>query len=968
MPKNLKHYSTICKSGLFLLLLLLVFRSDSQDKPLAKLLEQAEQYKQEGEYKEALALYQSALKKNALSDKERAKLLLQIGIMYNSQLLGDKQKKLSYLQKAEKVAKKSGDNLINYQISNQLGIYYEVDENYPKAEDYYQKALSFAQKSEQEYEIVSSKLHLALIKILRGDYYLAIDYLLQMEDKLQDSPKRTRFLAVLYNNLSVCYDRLKDSKQAIKWQKKALQNNLLFFQKPNHPSLLINYNNLASHYLNANALDSAQRYLNHFFEYADERTSVYRLCTAYRLQGSIKQAKGQENEALALFEKARKMYAESYGSKSFDVAFAQQLIAENYLAKKDFSKALANIQKGLIANHYEFAEDNWQENPPIKGIIVEDYQLELLDEKLNICLQAYQAEQAIQYLQQGAKIAANAIAYIDHLRRQYSTEKTVLFVGEKALETYQKALRVYYLLWQKQKDEQYLAEAFKVIEKSKSYQLMRSLNAQTLRQNYASNSLIGEENRLLRQINLLQSEIAELERDSLAEPPQIQQKRKSLAKQQSKREELLAKIAQKMPNYYQSRFAIEPLSLARVQAQLNAKQAFIAYFLGDTLLYKFAIGKEKVHLEAVKLPPNWQTQIPRFRESIIRKDFDTYRELAYALYQKLWLNEEHLPQPVEEILLIPDGAINYLPMECLISQKASPNSHYKDLDYLIKRYQLRYHYSASLAQTKAAKSTTESTSFNITAFAPSFKNKVARDNNNLLSQREITRDDLYALPAAQKEVKMLSDYFSVNAFVGNTASKANFEEFAPQSKVLHLATHAVVDDRNTLRSRLLLSQDSTGDQSSEVYVYELKNMQLNAELVTLSACNTGIGNIQKGEGVMSLARAFMNAGAQSVLMSLWAVSDQSTADLMNLFYKNLSEGMDKAQALRQAKLQYLAKADRPAANPYYWASFVLIGKKEGLSVSPSRVGGISYWLLAGLVFLLLAFALIWWQSRAKKTP
>ena len=166
--------------------------------------------------------------------------------------------------------------------------------------------------------------------------------------------------------------------------------------------------------------------------------------------------------------------------------------------------------------------------------------------------------------------------------------------------------------------------------------------------------------------------------------------------------------------------------------------------------------------------------------------------------------------------------------------------------------------------------------------------------------------------------------------------------------------HGILDDQQPMRSHLLFQQEdpSLVDSLNDNYLMmaELYGMQLNAELAVLSACNSGIGQLSGGEGMMSLSRAFSYAGVRSIVMSLWAVSDQSTADLMLLFYKNLKNGSTKANALRQAKLEYLETYNDPIfSHPYYWSGFVMIGDTSPIRTKPNVLAWIS-----GLSLIFLA--------------
>ena len=192
------------------------------------------------------------------------------------------------------------------------------------------------------------------------------------------------------------------------------------------------------------------------------------------------------------------------------------------------------------------------------------------------------------------------------------------------------------------------------------------------------------------------------------------------------------------------------------------------------------------------------------------------------------------------------------------------------------------------------------------------------------------RGSMIRLNWAEKEVTSISELMNGEVYCYNRATEKTFKEKAPHAGILHIATHAVVNDANPLFSKLLFSPDPASGEDGFLNTYELYNMRLNATMVVLSACNTGYGKLVRGEGIMSLARGFMYAGCPSLVMSLWPVDDQSTSILMRYFYEGLKLGYDKDKALRQAKLEFLKNADEVKANPFYWSGMIFIGNTDPL--------------------------------------
>lgn len=219
------------------------------------------------------------------------------------------------------------------------------------------------------------------------------------------------------------------------------------------------------------------------------------------------------------------------------------------------------------------------------------------------------------------------------------------------------------------------------------------------------------------------------------------------------------------------------------------------------------------------------------------------------------------------------------------------------------------------------------------------------------SELDSLRGSLIRLPWAEKEVQEIANLVAGKAFLRGAATEKSFKENAPEAGIIHLATHAIVDDQRPLYSKFVFAPNEDSGEDGYLNTYELYNMDLKADLAVLSACNTGYGKLHRGEGIMSLARGFIYAGCPSIVMSLWPVDDRASALLMTDFYKGLSEGRSKDAALRAAKLEYLKTADAERANPFYWAGFVSIGDTRPLALAPRR--NYTPWIAVSVVLLAL---------------
>jgi tetratricopeptide (TPR) repeat protein len=251
---------------------------------------------------------------------------------------------------------------------------------------------------------------------------------------------------------------------------------------------------------------------------------------------------------------------------------------------------------------------------------------------------------------------------------------------------------------------------------------------------------------------------------------------------------------------------------------------------------------------------------------------------------------DHIKTP--KVYIVPHGILHYLPFQTLTY----------DAHYLIEKYQIGYIPSATALKYVLAKR----------------KEKSAK--LLALGNPELNTAQMH-LPYAEKEVQGLKTlYPTARILIGEDASEANFKKQAGAHKILHVASHGEFNSNTPLLSCLRLSAGDGEDGRLEAR--EIFGLNLDAYLVTLSACNTAIGKLTKGDDVVGLTRAFIFAGTPSILGTIWSVSDQSTSIFMNNFYGNLKE-IDKLESLQRAQIVMIRS--KKYRHPYHWGGFQLIG-------------------------------------------
>jgi CHAT domain-containing protein len=394
--------------------------------------------------------------------------------------------------------------------------------------------------------------------------------------------------------------------------------------------------------------------------------------------------------------------------------------------------------------------------------------------------------------------------------------------------------------------------------------------------------------------------------------------------------------------------------IAEARRDLGPHRVLIEYLVTDESMFAFVLSP--AGLKAVPLPVGRQklrSQVqdllrPFYRLragelDLARIGFDFLT--AHELYAQLVAPLEALIGQDSQVLVVPDDALYYLPMELLVDElpgKKPESRHlYAECEgagFLIRRYTISYLTAAAQIVGGPDVSSRPLETLTLLALA----DPAARQDQGVLYQEDPLSRRLHSAsyswafsppPGASDEADRIRGYFppaNATVLTGSRATETSYKALSPRSGIIHLATHAIAADDQPFYSTLILTPDGEAREDGFLQAYEIIRSPLRASLVVLSACETARGPLGRGEGLVGLVSAFLQAGAQSVLATQWSI-DESTVDLMTSFYRALTEGKSQAGALRQAKLDIMKKRSRFAgievslAHPFFWAPFVLIG-------------------------------------------
>ena len=342
-------------------------------------------------------------------------------------------------------------------------------------------------------------------------------------------------------------------------------------------------------------------------------------------------------------------------------------------------------------------------------------------------------------------------------------------------------------------------------------------------------------------------------------------------------ETLIGKLEKDYPRYAQLKYQNKTVSLAEVQSKLDTQTALLEYALGEKQSYLMVITKTGVNVIPIAAEKKLKPLMNAYYEALANESgVNVFAMASYNLYEALLKPIEKYLQGKSRLLVIAPS-LESIPFEALISQKASANAikndDYSQLNYLINQYQVSYHYSATLWH-RGVQSKQKITP-RLLALAPFSTGK-----SEAVSTR--TRKSADPLPESGVEVKKLFNLFNTkklaaDIYLAKKATKARFVNNAKDYSILHIASHSSASTKNADLAKIRFAPNSdTSKVDGLLYSGEVYNLSLNADLLVLSSCESGVGKLAQGEGVLSLARSFLYAGARNIVFSLWDVNDIET--------------------------------------------------------------------------------------------
>ena len=862
--------------------------------------------------------YSYIIKKFVLDTKEDKYTDLFINRVYALRNMSQSNEAINILLLAEKKASKDDSNRKNrYYILSELGNIYSKLDKHELALSYYNKALEIVEQMGEDKFIGELYDKMAYSYLDMKKFNKALDYyhrsiFIKQALGEQDYSGTYRFVAKVYLGLN-------DSVNAEKLLIMAIENCINNYGKDS--KWLVNiYDDYGNFLLSSHHYEDAYKYLT-------------------------------ETERIA-----NKYYREHhyYVSRSF------LRLGDYYYLNGNVTTALDYYHKSIVSFFYNYEPASYFEVPEEKDLPPYEYAAECLGKKadamMTIGLLEPQSDSAMIYFKSAMDNYSLALKEIDLLKFEYKDLDFGLLLAEDFKHIFDKAANAAIAAFQYTNDTFFIHKAWMFSEANKST-LIRAM--------FVENEA--------REMLHVPPEFEELERQ---QKNKIVIKRNLIEKEKEKRwpdqekihnwntelincfatiDSITLLLKEDYPTYFDLKYNTDITEISQVKSKLDDQQLLIEYYLTDTNIIAFAINRDTLGVCTYILDSNFINLVHSYNNyfrsgqpDLTLEGFNDYCDKAYQLYSILLAPFEDLMKE-KSLIIIPDDILGLIPFEALITKDVQLNYvDFKNISYLINHSSVLYEYAASFIDNNTIK---PHTSPRVIALVPEYQIDIP-EKESFINDEYSDLKNLKPLTGAVGEVESISRIYKTMMLMSKDANETNLYDMADEYDILHIAGHTLINDKKPMFSKLVLTMQDDSINDNLLNTYELYNHYLGNKLVVLSGCNTGVGKLRKGEGVISLARGFIYAGCQSIVMTLWSISDNSSAELITGFYENLADGKQKDKALQQAKVSYLRKADPLKAHPYYWAGYICIGNNDTLP-KESNISLFIFISLSGVLFLFL---------------
>jgi CHAT domain-containing protein len=851
-----------------------------------------------GNYDLAIENYQEAL--SELEGKEQTiEVVNMLAIIHNN--IGISYRRVGELQTANQhyqinlslVREAFGDNHLQLAyVYNNIGTTYYFIGDYGIAGDYFRRTANIIRINlGEDNPLYALSLNNAVSSYMSlNDYDRALELMQRVQEiKLRTSGEEHSETAYGYSNLGNVLTQMGKYEEALKNHMRSIEIRINLYGE-DHPGLVTSYFNISDLFVRMDEYEKARDYLGEARRIVD-----------YRLGENHPQ----------LWE-------------------AQRRIGQSYAAENRHDEAINYFSESMY-RMIDRSNMPLVRNPDFSRLI---YPLDFMNTIMgmgNANLQLYKSGAELKNLHEAYYYFNLAADFVDFMQIEFQSEASKLNLIDENYAIYTNAIESGYYLYKETSDDSWLDEILRLNELSRAriaIELVQDLEARQFAG--VPGDILDEERELNTTITDLYNQIhLEQEKGFDADETLIAQYRDSLFYAKENLQNFIRLLEGEYPAYYNLKYERPLVNKFDVMNLLSSDETLLSYMFTDDYLFAILVNLNGISIHKLELIDQLPSHVEELRQAVIRGDTETYVELSVLLYDKLMGPlADHIQ--TESVIIIPDQILHYLPFELLLTERPSDMAYHR-MPFLIREKQISYTQSATLLQYKTNRR--PSNPENLLAMAP-FNLNVSDLDESYTADRYLA--DLTPLPLTRYETRRIAEIFNTrrtwfdflfpvrtDIFLDREATKMRlFNSPLDDYGFIHLATHAFVHEGNPALSGIAL----WGDENSDgiVRVGDIYNLRLNADLVVLGACETGLGRMYRGEGLIGFTRAFIYAGASNLVVSMWRVSDQPTAMLMIHFYEKIRQGHSYSEALQAAKLELINHPEHAA--PRNWAAFVFQGR------------------------------------------
>lgn len=834
-----------------------------------------------------------------------------------------------YLQKGLTLIEESGDKALAARVLSDTGAIYYLRGDYLMAADYFQRSVALSEQVGDKYLMAIARFHLGAVHRVRGDYAQALEMYFKSQ-KLLDGFGQTNSLSSVLRHIATTYYLQRDYRLALSYQQRSLHIDEALHDSTGVAfSLLYGGMIYAAQGHHAQSLESLEKSLQ-LFESASHIDGAARALGAL---GSTRHALGAYDDALKDLHRSLAL-REKMEAKD-GIAATLLNIGIVYQSKNDYAKSLEYAERAAaIARRIGSRQTLW-----------------------SACTIIGKSRQALDQPSQARAAFDEAIAIIETLRAQVTggEEERELFFEDKVY-PYQQVIKT--LLDARQNDE-----AFIYAERAKARVLLDVLsNARTDVTGRMSEIERERERNLKRDLTTLSMQLRSDQLRGGVDSSRLIDMQRRLDQARLDYTEFQANLYAAYPELRVRRNEVQAVTRTELSELLPDEQtALLEYVVTDDRVFLFvftleavstpdvaatdgtvvaaASGSTRVNLKVYPLATRRSElalRVEGFRRQLAQRNI-LFRVEARALYELLLEPARGQLTGVKRLVIVPDESLWELPFQAL--QHASGR-------YAIEDYAVSYAPSLTALREMAREQRSHSRGLSPQRTLLAFGNPTTHAAAPTREQSAHANVAYAPLPEAERLVRKLAELYGANRSRVYTGAEANEERFKAEAgryRIVHLAAHGVLNDANPMYSHVVLTQGAAADDDGRgvkedglLEAWELMGLNLHADLVVLSACETARGGIRPGEGIIGLAWGLFVAGSPTAIVSQWKIDAASTTELMLPFHRQFStqgrtsahgqrprEAITKADALRTAALELL-RSER-YSHPFYWAGFVLIG-------------------------------------------